>query len=186
MESLGAPPGVSLAPNQTPAVVTLPTGERYSFVRGQDGRLYAAYTTPNAPGALWQALGAPPWGAADERGDGAVGWGQCVVGALGNDGALWTRSGPAGMLDGWVSLGHPANTTFQGTPALTRAPGSLPSPAPPITLTVGWLALAIGQDGALYEADWSAAPPPPPTSTATSQPLPQAPRKRQDGAPGLR
>ena len=167
VESLGAPPGVSLAPNQTPAVVTLPTGERYSFVRGQNGRLYAAYTTPNAPGALWQALGAPPkaslTSAATALWDGA----NVVVGALGSDGALWTRSGPAGMLDGWVSLGYPANTTFQGTPALTRAPRSS---------DVGWLALATGQDGALYEADWSTTPPPSSsTSTATSQPSSQSP-----------
>ncbi len=170
VESLGAPPGVSLAPNQTPAVVTLPTGERYSFVRGQDGRLYAAYTTPNAPGALWQALGAPPGAlltsAATALWDGA----NVVVGALGSDGALWTRSGPAGMLDGWVSLGHPANITFQGTPALTRAPGSP---------NVGWLALAIGQDGALYETDWSVSASASTGATSTATPQASSPSPSQ-------
>ena len=170
VESLGAPPGAKLAPNQTPAVVTLPTGERYSFVRGQDGRLYAAYTALNAPGALWQALGAP-MGTPLTSGAAALWDGRTmVVGALGNDGALWTRSGPAGMLDGWVSLGHPANTTFQGTPVLTRAPGSLAASAAgsaASTLTVGWLALAIGRDGALYEADWRVASATPTTAPAS-------------------
>jgi CHAP domain-containing protein len=149
VESLGAPPGVTLAPGQKPAVVTLPTGERYSFARGEDGRLFAAYTTPDAPGALWQALGAPP-GLTLTSGATALWDGDSVtVGALASDGAVWLRTGPAGMLDSWVSLGRPAANPLQGTPALVRAPKA-PTGAEG---TVAWVALAIGQDGALYEAD---------------------------------
>ncbi len=155
-ESLGAPPGAPLTPSQTPAVVALPAGERYSFALGQNGLLYAAYTTPDAPGALWQALGAPP-GITLTSGATALWDGtNVIVGALGSDGALWIRSGPAGMLDSWVSLGRPANTIFQETPALVRAPGSTARSAAGSADSAGnvaWLALAIGRDGALYETD---------------------------------
>jgi hypothetical protein len=183
VESLGAPPGVLLAPNQAPAVVTLPTGERYSFARGQDGRLYAAYTAPNTPGALWQALGAPT-GVDLISGATALWDGEnVVVGALGSDGALWVRSGPAGMLDSWVSLGRPANTIFQGTPALIRAPGSSAHSAIGSAYTdgtVAWVALALGQDGALYEADWRASGP----STTTPSATPQTSSPSHNQAPG--
>lgn len=187
LESLGAPLGVPLAPGQTPAVATLPTGERYSFARGQDGQLYAAYTTPAAPGALWQALGAPPGvlltSEATALWDGA----SVIVGALGSDGAFWIRSGPAGMLDDWVSLGRPANTTFQGTPALVRAPGAPAySPAGEVDSPggVAWIALAIGHNGALYEADGRADGATPDAAPASTSATPQTPAPGASQAAG--
>lgn len=166
VESLGTPPGATLAPNQAPAVVILPGGERYSFALGQDGRLYAAYTPgnvaingPTSAIVLWQALGAPPGitltSAATALWDGE----NIMLGALGSDGAMWIRSGPPGMLDAWISLGKPSSASFQGfqgTPVLIRAPGSLAPSATSATPSSGaaeWLALALGHDGAIYEND---------------------------------
>ncbi len=181
VESLGTPPGVTLVPNQTPAVVTLPGGERYTFALGQDGRLYAAYTPgnaavnePTASSVLWQALGAPTGrmltSAATALWDGV----NIVVGALGSDGAVWVRSGPPGMLDSWISLGQPSSAKFrgfQGTPVFIRAPGSpatSATSAAPNAGAVEWLALAIGRDGALYENDGSPANASSSTPTASS------------------
>ena len=182
VKPLGAPPGVALAPDQTPAVVTLPSGERYIFARGQDGALYSAYTPANTSSrqasVAWQALGAPP-GAALVSGVSAQWTSQhgMLVGALGSDGAIWLCGGPAGMLGVWVSLGRPAQTSgFQSAPVLALTPSA-----------AGLRALAIGADGRLYEADWSApsAASPPSTgatattsaatATATLAPAPDAP-----------
>ncbi|HEX8994435.1 MAG TPA: CHAP domain-containing protein [Ktedonobacterales bacterium] len=146
VESLGAPPGVTLDPAQTPAVAPLPTGERYIFVRGRDGHLYDAYTAPGQAGALWQTLGAPA--GVTLTGSVSAQWDDegMSAAALGVDGALWLRAGPAGMLGDWVSLGHPASGMLQGNPALVSilsADGATPER----------VALAIGRDGALYETD---------------------------------
>ncbi len=154
VESLGAPPGVALAPDQAPAVVALPDGERYVFARGQDGTLYSAYTTPRQPGVAWQALGAPP-GVSLTSAVTAL-WTRdegMVVGALGSDGAFWLCSGPAGVVGVWWSLGRPAQVAgFQGTPILVSTPSSTAS-----TARAGSpRALAIGTDGRLYDSIWSA------------------------------
>lgn len=150
VESLGAPAGVVFAPTQTPAVVSLPTGECYVFARGNDGALYSAYTAPEHPEPYWQFLGSPT-GVKLTTSISAI-WDQSgmVVGALGDDGAFWLRAGPSGALGDWVSIGAPAHTAFIGTPALATGPQAAPSPA------VTRVAFALGHDGALYESDWSA------------------------------
>lgn len=141
--SLGAPPGVRLAVRQTPAVVTLPSGARNVFVLGWDGRLYVAHTSPALLGVIWRDLSAPhgvtlvgsPSASAFATG--------VATGALGSDGNLWWRAGPMDNLGGWTSLGRPAATPIQGSPALAALPGD---GAP--------LALALGRDGRLYESLW--------------------------------
>ena len=174
-ESLGAPPGVALAPTQTPAVVALPTGERYIFALGQDGGLYSAYTAPRQPGVFWQTLGAPS--GVTLQGDLSARWDRdgMLVTALGSDGAVWLRSGPAGMLGDWATLGGPTGVMLVGapitlaalpspaaatkpattSPTATSSANSTPSTTPTTpTGVVTRLALAIGRDGRLYEADW--------------------------------
>lgn len=162
VESLSAPPGMALAPDQKPDVTVLPSGERYIFVRGADGALYSAYTSPLQPGIAWQSLGAPP--GVTLTGSVTARWESdgMRVGALGSDGAFWLCSGPAGMLGVWLSLGHPAQTLLQGMPVLASmpavggAPASASGAAPETTQNVPPLrALAIGVDERLYEADWS-------------------------------
>ncbi|HEX8982473.1 MAG TPA: CHAP domain-containing protein [Ktedonobacterales bacterium] len=149
-ESMGAPTGVSFPPNQSPAVLSLPTHERYVFARGNDGALYSVYTAPAQPALYWQFLRAPK--GVTLTGSMTALWDQSgmAVGALGSDGAFWMRAGPSGNLGDWVSLGAPAHTTFSGTLALADAPHGLPSPA------VTRLVLGLGRDGALYETDSSA------------------------------
>ncbi|MGH2501098.1 MAG: CHAP domain-containing protein, partial [Ktedonobacterales bacterium] len=158
LEPLGTPPGMTLAPDQTSAVVRLPTGERYVFVRGEDGALYSVYTSPHQTSVAWQALGAPP--GVTLVGEVSALWSRqdgIQVGALGSDGGYWLCSGPAGMLGAWLSLGHPAETTgFQGSPILTLSTASSGQSASAATDDPGRRALAIGMDGRLYEADWSA------------------------------
>lgn len=155
-ESLGAPHGVTLAPDQVPATVTLPMEARYAFARGQDGALYAVYTDPTEPEPLWQTLGAPPnvtlTGTPSALWDGAT----LTVGAVGSDGALWVRSGPPGMLDQWVSVGAPGTGVARGvqtSAALARQPRSRPASS---ATSGAALALAVGRDGALYESDRNA------------------------------
>jgi len=167
MKPLGAPSGVALAPNQTPGIVTLPDGERYIFVRGQDGALYSAYVAPlranqtsqageqaSSTMVAWQALGTPP--GVTLTSEAMALWTSregVVVGALGSDGAYWLCSGPAGMLGVWTALGRPtATTAFQGDPVLTLATDSGATPVAEPERR----ALALGADGRLYEADWSA------------------------------
>jgi hypothetical protein len=170
-ESLGAPSNINLSPNQAPAVVDLPGGARYAYVRGMDGALYAAYTPPpTTPGALraetlWQDLGAPT-GLSFTNSPVAL-WTDkdIVVVALASDHSIWARVGPAGALGAWVSLGKPASDGmqgFQGSPALARAASSTTdkggaSPARE------WIAIALGLDGKLYTLNGQAA------SAATTQ-----------------
>ncbi|HEX9036222.1 MAG TPA: CHAP domain-containing protein [Ktedonobacterales bacterium] len=152
-ESLGAPPGVALNAQQTPALVTLPGAARYAFAIGADGQLYAVYIGGSPSGAavapLWQSLGAPAGvslaGSASAVWDGE----RLFVGALGSDGAIWARSGPPGMLGDWTPLGRMVKgvaPVFTSAPAIVREPGASAGAGPT------WSALAIGQDGALYEA----------------------------------
>jgi hypothetical protein len=146
--SLGAPPGVRLAPLQTPAALIAPTGGRDVYALGMDGRLYAAHSAPALLGVAWQALGSP----LGVRLVGAVAAsplpGGIAIGAIGSDGSFWWRAGPAGNLGGWTALGHPAQTLLTGAPVVAGMPGSgLP------------LALARGQDGHLYESHWTSGTP---------------------------
>ncbi len=159
-ESMGAPIGVRFPTDQSPAVLSLPTDERYVFARGNDGALYSVYTAPSSPEFYWQFLGAPK-GVSLTASISAV-WDQSgmAVGALGSDGAFWLRAGPSGNLGDWVSLGAPAHTAFMGTVALADAPHDSSSSAG------ARLALGLGRDGALYESDWSA--PGMKTSTASA------------------
>lgn len=159
-ESLGAPPGVALAPDQRPAVVSLPDGARYVYARGQDGHLYAAYTPglkvnkAFAASVLWQDLGAPP-GLSLASGASAIWDGRDItVVALASDGAVWTRSGPPGLPGLWTSLGLAPSGAFVGAPALVREAASATSANPKASW---WVALAVGRDGALYETDRSSA-----------------------------
>lgn len=141
--SLGAPPGVHLAANQAPAIVTLPSGAREVFVLGQDGRLYVAHTAPALLGVTWQGLGAP--GGVTLLGSAAASAFATGVatGALGSDGNLWWRAGPIDNLGGWTSLGRPSAAAIQSSPVLAAQPG-----------TGAPLALALGHDGQLYETVW--------------------------------
>jgi hypothetical protein len=157
-ESLGAPPGVSLSPDQTPVAIALPGDARYVFARGENGRLYAVYTpgaaisSPIAADILWQDLAAPT-GLTVKSGAAALWDGRdIIVAAVASDNAVWARIGPPGALGAWVNLGKPDVTGskgFQGAPALARAPGAQRA-------ATQWITLALGLDGKLYEADGQA------------------------------
>lgn len=141
---LGAPSGVLLAPDQTPAVTLEQDSARDVYVRGRDGALYLARTMPSLLGVTWQSLGTP---------DGVTLVGSMTattlpdgiaVAALGADGNLYWRAGPSGSLGGWQSIGHPSNVPLQRSVVLAGAPGSgVP------------LAVALGRDGLLYQASWA-------------------------------
>lgn len=140
---LGAPAAGPLAIDETPAVVSLASGGRYVFARGQDGKLYSAFTAPTLFGVDWSALDAPPGVAlmgtvsATSFADGVA------VVAQGNDGKLWWRAGPAGNLGGWIALGRPPGGVAAGAIAIAGMPGA-GSP----------LVLALNAHGQLYENDW--------------------------------
>jgi surface antigen len=141
--SLGAPPSVRLALTQTPATLATPTGGRDAYVVGQNGQLYVARTAPTQLGVMWQALGAPPGVTLIGSVAASILPGGTAVGAVGSDGGLWWRAGPAGNLGGWMAIGHPAQALLAGPVIMAGAPATgLP------------LALALGTDGHLYESDW--------------------------------
>jgi regulation of enolase protein 1 (concanavalin A-like superfamily) len=141
--SLGAPRGAALAPDQVPAVVLFPDGSRDVYLRGQDGMVYDAHTTPTRLGVTWRPLSAPPGAtltgsiAATALPSGAA------IAAVSADGTLWWRAGPAGNPGDWTAIGHPAMTPLQASVVLAGQPGS----GQP-------LAMAIGRDGRLYETQW--------------------------------
>jgi CHAP domain len=142
LRSLGTP-GVELIPSQMPAALATPTGDRDTFVLGRDGQVYDAHTASTQMGVAWSRLGAPPGVmlsgsvAASALPEGIA------VGAIGSDGNLWWRAGPAGYLGGWTAIGHPDQSTLQANPILAGTPGTgLP------------MALALGRDGNLYESNW--------------------------------
>src|SRR5690348_14803672 len=140
--SLGAPAGIWLASDQTPAVVSLPDGERVVFVRGGDGKLYSAVTSPGSPGVRWQALGAPDGAILAGSVSATAFAGGIAVAALASDGNVWWRAGPLGQYGGWLSLGRPAGATLRGIPVLGAAQGS-----------GDLFALVSAWDGHLYETD---------------------------------
>lgn len=140
--SLGAPAGIWLASDQTPAVVSLPDGERAVFARGGDGKLYSAVTSPGSPGVRWQALGAPDGAILAGSVSATAFAGGIAVAALASDGNVWWRAGPLGQYGGWLSLGRPAGATLRGIPVLGAAQGS-----------GDLFALVSAWDGHLYETD---------------------------------
>ncbi|MGH2485223.1 MAG: CHAP domain-containing protein, partial [Ktedonobacterales bacterium] len=59
LRGLAAPPGVTLASGQRPAIVMESDGRRFVYVVGSNGRLYEAITSTVVLGVQWQDLGAP-------------------------------------------------------------------------------------------------------------------------------
>ncbi|MFI5273066.1 MAG: CHAP domain-containing protein, partial [Ktedonobacterales bacterium] len=109
VRDLGAPTSSTLALAQTPASVTLPDGRRYTYAVGTDGHLYVARTEPQVFGVSWFDHGAPP-GVLLRPGVSATTYaGGMAVAALGSDGNLWWRAGPAGQLGDWLALGRPTS-----------------------------------------------------------------------------
>ena len=123
-------------------MVSLPDGERAVFVRGGDGRLYSAVTSPGVPGVRWQALGAPNGAILAGSASATAFAGGIAVAALASDGNVWWRAGPLGQYGGWLSLGRPAGATLRGIPVLGAARGS-----------GDLFALVSAWDGHLYETD---------------------------------
>jgi hypothetical protein len=144
VRGLGAPSGVRLAAGQTAAVSLLPSGERDVYVLGTDGQLYEARTRPQQAGVDWRGLGAPGGVRLSGSVVAATIPNAVALAAIGGDGQLWWRAGPAGNLGGWAKAGRPTTTPLQDTPVFVGAPGS-GNP----------LAVALGADGKLYTAQWS-------------------------------
>ena len=143
---LGAPPGVHLADGQRPAIVTLSDGKRYVFVVGDDGHLYQATTSPIVLGVQWQDLGMPSNTPLRGSASATLFTGGIAVAALGADGNLWWRVGPAGNPGGWLEVASPANSTLSETFVLLAAPG-IGEP----------MLMALGKDGSLYQRIWQPA-----------------------------
>ncbi len=146
IRDLGAPPGASLQGDQAPATVTLLSGARYTYAVGIDGHLYAAYTAPGLLGVAWTDLGTPPSLTLRPPASATAFAGGIAVAAIATDGTLWWRAGPQGLPGGWQALGRPASAALAGGFAIVGVPG-VGSPA----------ALAIGDDGLLYERVWQSA-----------------------------
>ena len=144
--SLAAPPGVKLADGQRPAVVMQSDGKRFVYVVGTDGHLYEAVTTPLVLGVQWQDLGSPDNAPLEGSASAVLFTGGIALAALGDDGNLWWRAGPAGNLGGWLELGRPSNVTLSGAFVLLAAPG-LGAP----------MVLALSKAGALYQRVWQPA-----------------------------
>ncbi len=146
--SLGAPPAVSLAPDQVPAVVLSHDGSRDVYVRGEDGGVYDAHTTPLRLGITWRSLSAPPGAPLTGSIAATALPGGAAFAAVSTDGIVWWRAGPAANPGNWTAIGRPDATPLQGTVVLAGAPGSgLP------------IALGLGRDGRLYETQWVDASP---------------------------
>lgn len=140
--SLGAPPGAPLRADIAPATL-LHADSRAIVAADTFGRLWEARTGSAYLGVVWEKLAAPvgvrligppsivPFA------DGAL------VSALGDDGALWWRSESAQGPGPWTSLGRPATTPLSGTALILALPGS-----------TQLLAVGLGSDGRLYQAQW--------------------------------
>lgn len=146
VRSLGAPPGTHLVANQSVSVVELPDGTRYCYAVGSDGHLYSARTSPDVIGVQWMDLGAPDGVQLQPSTSASTYAGGVGVAALGSDGNLWWRAGPAASPGGWLLVGQPAASPLAGSFALAGQPGN-GSP----------LMLALGQDGRIYERIWQPA-----------------------------
>lgn len=144
--SLGAPPGVRLVDSQQPSVVTQSDGRRFVFVTGADGHIYQATTSPIVLGVQWQDLGKPEGTPLRGSPTATLFTGGIAIAALGGDGNLWWRAGPAGNPGGWLQLGSPNNVTLSDSFALLAAPG-VGEPE----------VVALGKDGSLYQRVWQPA-----------------------------
>jgi hypothetical protein len=139
---LGAPPGVTLRADLAPATF-LTADSRAIYAVDTDGHLQEARTASNYLGVVWSGLDAPP-GVRLIGSPSVVAFADgALVAALGDDGAVWWRSGTPGAFTPWASLGHPAMTTLTGSALTLALPG-----------TSQILAVALGVDGRLYEAQW--------------------------------
>lgn len=146
VRSLGAPPGTHLIANQTVSSVDLPDGTHYSYAVAADGNLYSARTAPDLVGVQWTDLGTPDGVQLQPATAASTYAGGVGVAALGSDGNLWWRAGPASAPGGWIAAGHPDTSALAGSLAMAGQPGS-GSP----------LLLALGQDGRVYERIWEPA-----------------------------
>jgi hypothetical protein len=108
-----------------------------------DGHLWEARTGSAYLGVVWTKLDAPAGvsliGAPSvvPFADGAL------VSALGDDGALWWRAELAQGLGPWTSLGRPDASSMTGSAITLALPGSSQL-----------VAVALGADGRVYEAQW--------------------------------
>ena len=144
VRSLGAPPGTLLYGGQRPATISLADGSRLSYAVGVDGNLYVARVLPTTFGVLWSNLGHPSSAfLVDNSLSAALYAGGSGIVALGSDGNLWWRSGPANQLGSWQSIGKPSDTRLAGSFVLAGAPGQ----GTP-------LLLALTTDGRLFERVW--------------------------------
>lgn len=146
LRSLGAPPDVRLVAGQTPAVVQLSDGSRYTYAVGMDEHLYVARTAPGLLGVWWSDLGMPGSIGLTASISASAYAGGVAVAAIGSDGNLWWRAGPVAAPGGWDTIGHPDASQLAGGFAIAGAPGN-GSP----------LVLALGVDGRLYERIWQPA-----------------------------
>src|SRR5262249_21372749 len=108
-----------------------------------DGNLWEARMASAYLGVVWSKLDAPPGvllvGAPSvvPFADGAL------VSALGDNGALWWRSESSQGLGPWTSLGRPSASPLTGSAITLALPG-----------TTELLAVGLGADGRIYEAQW--------------------------------
>ncbi len=144
VRSLGSPPGTTVASGQTPASVVMSDGTRHTFVIGSDGSLYAVRIAPTQLGPSWASLGIPGHVKLTGSPSAALFSSGIAVVALGTDGSLWWRAGPAGEPGNWLMAGRPRGVTLTGSPLVVGTPG-----------TGDPLVLALGTDGVLYERLWS-------------------------------
>lgn len=161
VRSLGLPAGnVRLASGQSAATVLMSNGSRYIYVLGMDGNLYLAHTSPNSLGVFWSALGQPPEVSLTGSPVASLFPGGVQIAALGSDGNLWWRAGPADRPGNWLSLGKPSSTTLAGSVTLAGEPGA----GTPIVFAVGadgriytriWLDATTAADGTQIPASWS-------------------------------
>ncbi|HEY7341161.1 MAG TPA: CHAP domain-containing protein [Ktedonobacterales bacterium] len=161
VRSLGIPPGnVRLASGQSAATVLMSNGARYIYVLGMDGNLYLAHTSPNSLGVFWSALGQPSDVSLTGSPVASLFAGGVQIAALGSDGNLWWRAGPADRPGNWLSLGKPSSTTLAGSMALAGEPGA----GTPIVFALGadgriymriWLDATTAADGTQIPASWS-------------------------------
>ncbi|HEX3271679.1 MAG TPA: CHAP domain-containing protein [Ktedonobacterales bacterium] len=139
---LGAPPGATLRPDLAPATLVSADSRRIVAV-DTDGNLWEARTASAYLGVVWTKLDAPSGvlltGAPSvvPFADGAL------VSALGDDGALWWRSESPQRLGPWTSLGRPTASPLTGSAITLALPGS-----------TQLLAVGLGADGRIYEAQW--------------------------------
>jgi hypothetical protein len=139
---LGAPPGATLRADLAPATFVGDDSRRIIAI-DTDGNLWEARTGSAYLGVVWTNLGAPT-GVSLVGAPSVVPFsGGALVSALGDDGALWWRAELAQGLGPWTSLGRPATSPLTGSATTLALPGSSQL-----------VAMALGADGRIYEAQW--------------------------------